>query len=167
MRFLAITECEAWCADHRLARDPAVGVAEAAAPHRARIEFAPHGPAGLEPAAASAILGSLGAWDECLLWVREWGVWPASEDWPAYYALRGRHQERRSIEAAPGHLFRSADRADLASFLLHVLLNGWDAVLLPAASGRALPLRVHVSHDGWAELHAGQPVQLVLEPASS
>jgi hypothetical protein len=89
-------------------------------------------------------------------------VWPSSEDWPRYYALRARHGQRLSIDNAPGHLVTQADPADFPELLLMVLEQGWDAVLLPARDGRVLPLRVNVSHDGWAEVHSAEPAQLTV-----
>lgn len=127
--------------------------------HRSRLVFAPNGRSGHEPAVASAILGALGSWTECLLWVTKWGVWPSAEDWPRYYALRARHGQRLSIDDAPGHLARPADAAEFSELLLQVLEQGWDAVLLPARGGRVVPLRVAVSHDGWAEVHAAEPLE--------
>jgi hypothetical protein len=155
-----------WCREHgaeldepddatvRLRDDPALM-------HRSEFVFAPNGPSGYEPAVAAAILDVLGGWTECLLWITTWRVWPSSEDWPRYYALRARHGQRLSIDDAPGHLATPAD-VDFPDLLLQVLLNGWDAVLLPARDGRVLPLRVKVSHDGWAAVHAAEPVELVV-----
>jgi hypothetical protein len=156
-----------WCREHgaelnepddaapRLRDDPALL-------HRSRLVFAPHGPSGYEPAVASAILDALGSWTECLLWITGWGVWPSSEDWPRYYALRARSGQRLSIDVAPGHLATPADAAEFSELLLQVLEQGWDAVLLPARDGRVIPLRVAVSHDGWTAVHAAEPVVLTV-----
>lgn len=156
-----------WCREHgaeldepdlaspRLRDDPALV-------HRSRLVFAPDGPLGYEPAVASAILDALGGWTECLLWVTRWGVWASSEDWPRYYAFRARHGQRLSIDDAPGHLATSTAAADLSELLLLVLDQGWDAMLLPAHDGRVLPLRIRISHDGWVDVHAAEPVELTV-----
>jgi hypothetical protein len=44
---------------------------------------------GEEGKAAADLVNRLGAWQECVVWVREWGVWPSGEDWPTFYAWRG------------------------------------------------------------------------------
>ncbi|HEU4882580.1 MAG TPA: hypothetical protein VFT45_10055 [Longimicrobium sp.] len=156
-----------WCRTHdaelddpddaapRLRDDPALL-------HHSRLVFAPRGRSGHEPAVAAAIMDALGGWTECLLWITGWGVWPSSEDWPRYYALRARHGQRLSIDVAPGHLVTPADAGEFSELLLQVLEQGWDAVVLPARDGRVLPLRVAVSHDGWVDVHASQPVELTI-----
>jgi hypothetical protein len=156
-----------WCREHgaplddpddaapRLRDDPVLV-------HHSRVVFAPQGPTGHEPAVASAIMDALGGWTECLLWITRWGVWPSAEDWPRYYVLRARQGQRLSIDDAPAHLATSGDVAELSEVLLQVLEQGWDAVLLPARDGCVIPLRVEISHDGWAAVHAAQPVELTV-----
>ncbi|MBB4639617.1 hypothetical protein [Longimicrobium terrae] len=128
--------------------------------HRSQVVFAPNGPTGYEPAVAASVVDALGTWDECLLWVTAWGIWPSSEDWPRYYAWRGRQGSRLSLEAAPGHLATREDEAEFREVVLQVLENGWDAWLLAARGGKLLPLRIRLSHDGWALMEASEPVVL-------
>src|SRR2546429_5133723 len=66
----------------------------------------------IESSVARECVRALGRWDECLLWVRTWGVWGSSENWPAYYALRGARGQRRALEKAPGHLLERVDKED-------------------------------------------------------
>ena len=106
------------------------------------------------PALAAELVDALGPWDEAVLWVTRWGVWPSSEDWPAYYAARGARGERRSIDDAAGHWFDAGERGGLAEFITLVLRNGWDAFVLTARSGRLGALRLRISHDEWAEVQA-------------
>src|SRR5215831_10269720 len=68
-------------------------------------EYANGRRSGREPAAAADLVSRLGEWDECLVSITLWGVWPSSEDWPAFYAWRAARGERRSIQVAPGHEF--------------------------------------------------------------
>jgi hypothetical protein len=125
--------------------------------HAKRATYARGHRSGREWAVAAACVQALGRWDECLLWVRGWGVWPSSEDWPAYYALRGARGERRSLEKAPGHLFTPAEQELLATFLTQVMQNGWDAEVLPVGSKPPATKRVHVSHDEWLEIRSTTP----------
>jgi hypothetical protein len=166
MRILYVSETWGWCRDRGIPDGPGgvpvIAGDDPALPHRRRVVFAPRGPVGHEPAAAAAIRAAIQPWDECLLWVTGWGAWPSSEDWPRYYALRGRHGQRLSLGDAPGHV-AAADDADFRDLLLQVLCNGWDAVLVPVRGGRAADLRVHVSHDGWARVSAAAPVEFRVE----
>jgi hypothetical protein len=113
-------------------------------------------PEGQELEVAAWLLENLGDWDECLLWITLWGVWPSSEDWPAYYSARGDHSERRSLDRAPGHLFTTGDRIALLQFVEVVLKNAWDAHILPAVNGRASNRRVFISHDECVDLLAAR-----------
>ena len=106
---------------------------------------------GREPAVAAAAVRALGAWNECLVWVTEWGVWASGEDWPRFYAWRGAHGERRSLEVAPGHLFSAREAAEMEDLLTPVLENAWDATVLPALAGAPTDRRVVTSHDEWIE----------------
>ena len=117
---------------------------------------------GREPAVAAAAVRALGAWDECLAWLTGWGVWASGEDWPRFYAWRGAHGERRSLEAAPGHLFAAGEAAELEGLLTHILENGWDATLLPARGGAPTDRRVVASHDEWIDVRSRNPVEFTV-----
>ena len=111
-------------------------------------------PEGQEVEIAEWSVGNLKDWDECLLWVTSWGVWPSSENWPGYYKARGDQGERRSLEIAPGHLFTAVESELLKHFLRLVLENAWDAHVLPARGGRGSGTHALVSHDEWVEIRA-------------
>lgn len=163
MQILDVVYVWDWCRTHGVLDEDASPYrirADATLTHRSRVVFAPNGPTGYEPAVTAAVAGALGTWDECLLWVTAWGIWPSSEDWPRYYAWRGRQGTRLSLEAAPGHLATSADIEEFRELVLQVLENGWDALLLAARGGKLLPLRIRFSHDGWALMEASGPVVL-------
>jgi hypothetical protein len=97
-------------------------------------------------------IDALGAWDEALLWITEWDVWPSSVDWPEYYAARGKRGEQRSLHIAPGHLFIRGEQSDVEQFLTMVIRNGWDAHLIASLGGRVTK-RIFASHDEWIYLH--------------
>jgi len=107
---------------------------------------------GLEAAAAHDLLAGFGKWDECLVWITLWGVWPSGEDWPEFYAWRGALGERRSVQVAPGHRFESSEVPSLARLLTLIMKNAWDADILCSRSGRADQLRAKISHDEWYQL---------------
>jgi hypothetical protein len=107
---------------------------------------------GREGVAARDLIAGLGSWDECLVWITSWGVWPSGEDWPRFYAWRGALSERRSLNVAPGHRFDSGEFVLLAELLELIMQNAWDADILCSRNGRADGLRGKISHDEWYQL---------------
>lgn len=107
---------------------------------------------GREADAAAELVAALGEWDECLVWITLWGVWPSSEDWPEFYAWRGSRGERRSLRKAPGHLFDRSELTALAHLVELVMKNAWDADILCSRGGRADRVRARVSHDEWYQV---------------
>ncbi len=85
---------------------------------------------------------------EVLLWVKEWGIWPSSENWNLYHRLREVQGNRESLQETSGHVFDAKELDDLATFLQVGILFGWDLSVL------AVPdhARLFVSHDGYVEL---------------
>ena len=157
MRFLERIEIVEWCtsngialdADGDLKLDPRLASTSTAT-------YATSGRSGLEPEVAAAAVDALGSFDSCLLWAVGWGIWPSSEDWPAFYALREDQNERRSIDQSPGHLFGSDEADSLLRFLTSALENGWDAQVIPMLEG-VNARRLRVSHDGYVELASIEP----------
>jgi hypothetical protein len=99
MRFLEIGEILEWCDALGVAVDD--GRRPSADPslaHTARRLYASGQRSGRESSVARAAVRALGSWDHCLLWITQVGVWPSTEDWPAYYAMRGQLGEKRSVE---------------------------------------------------------------------
>jgi len=93
------------------------------------------------------IARSLEPYDECLMWVTQWGVWSSSENLHLFYRLRETYGERRPLYDAPGHLFLNYEGSDLTSFIELGLLFGWDFYLLPNLDYA----RAFVSHDEFLE----------------
>lgn len=79
---------------------------------------------------SNRIASYLEPFDECLLWVTLWGVWPSSENLHLYYRLRHTYGERRQLADSPGHLFLRHENADLATFIFLAVLFGWYFFLL-------------------------------------
>ena len=114
-----------------------------------------HGPgSGREGTAAAELVTGLGSWEECLVWITGWGVWPSGENWPQFYAWRGTFAEPRSLDIAPGHRFGRDEAARLTELLTLIMANAWDADVLCSRQGRADGLRGRISHDEWYELLA-------------
>jgi len=107
---------------------------------------------GHERAAAEGLVRALDPWDECLVWITGWGVYPSGEDWPTFYAWRGAKDERRSLEIAPGHRL-DRDEAELLTELLTLIMeNAWDAEILGARGASAVVVRGYICHDEWFEV---------------
>jgi len=91
--------------------------------------------------------------DECLLWVTLWGVWPSSENWHLYYRVREGYGDRRQLADAPGHLFAKHESADLATFIQLALISGWDFYLITSPPYHT----AFVSHDEFMEFYTDDP----------
>jgi len=147
MRFLEESEIQNWCNSHGIALDlPFTS--------ERRVQYSGKDQSAAATPISKECVDSLGDWSECLLLVAEWGIWPSSEDWPAYYEARGFFHEKRSIDIAPGHLFDNLDSNLLVEFLTLVIQNGWNAYVLPVLNGNAGTSLVYVSHDDWLEFRS-------------
>jgi hypothetical protein len=120
-------------------------------PSLRRREYASGRKSGQEGTAVADLIHGLGPWDECLVCVTLWGVWASGEDWPQFYAWRGRLGERRSLDVAPGHRFVRDETALLGELLTLIMENAWDADILCAEGGTATRTRAKISHDEWYE----------------
>ena len=152
MEFLEDNQISEWASERGLERGEGFDVQLPDLASGGRRSYAWGGRSGREREAAVELVGCLGPWDECLVWVRHWDVWPSSEDWPKFYGWRGRLGERRSLERAGGHRFDSGESELLAELLTIIMENAWDADILCARSGRADGLRGRISHDEWYEI---------------
>ena len=155
MTFLELNEVWEWCRTRGVALDTNQDLLPVSSGERLRETFTFGSSSGLAGAEAARVarrcVSALDAWDETLLWITGWGVWPSSEDWPTYYAARGGKGERRSLDVTPGHLFHGRERGACEAFLAVVLANGWDAHLLAAMEG-SVHRRAFVSHDQWVQV---------------
>ena len=152
MEFIEDNQIREWCAERGIPCDdegkppPEYSIVESKLfGHAAE-------PRGQESAIAAWCVQALGRWDECLLWITLWGVWPSSEDWPTYYAARGMQGERRSIGVAPGHLFARGEEDLLTQFVELTLLNAWNAHVVPVSGGIPTRRRLLISHDEYIEI---------------
>ena len=163
MQFLYDSEVELWCAERGLTAGDRESLRDRLyfdpPSERRRSWYNPNAPQSAAALAAAA-LAEISGWDEAVLWVTRWGVWPSSEDWPAYYAARGRRDERRSIDEVPGHRFFQGEGDVLEEFTVLALQNGWDAFILAERGGQISSRRLRISHDEWIEVQDEQAGQI-------
>jgi hypothetical protein len=89
MDFLEHNEICAWATERGLRCGTGLKLQLPEFESQARKTYANGHRSGLEGAAARDLVASLGSWDECLVCITGWGVWPSGEDWPQFYAWRG------------------------------------------------------------------------------
>ena len=94
---------------------------------------------------AHAIAQQLPELSECVLWVKEYGIWTALDNRHLYYRVRQSYGDRRSITDAPGHEFVKHEYVDLVMFLELTIRLGWGAVVFASRPQAAC----FISHDGW------------------
>ena len=156
MECLELNQICAWAEERGLKRSDGFEVCLPELPSRHWRTYAEGRRTGHERAAADDFIARLGRWDECLVWVRSWSVWPSGENWPEFYTWRGAQEERRSLEIAPGHRFVGDEVDRLAELVTLVMENAWDADVLCSRHGRADEVRGTISHDEWCEVFALQ-----------
>jgi hypothetical protein len=145
MRFHTLDECERWSAIHGL------GVAPARSPFPGEHYeiVVPLSPLWNRTAWFASLLAQyMGPFEECLLWVTQYGVWPSTENMHLFDRLRYSYGEKRPLDDAPGQVFLTDDLADLCSFIQICLLCLWDFHLIANPS----QTRVFVSHDEFVHL---------------
>ncbi len=152
MEFLEDNQICEWASKHALEIGERLEVRLPDLLSQGRKPYARGRRSGREAALAAEIVGALGSWDECLVWIRLWGVWPSGEDWPRFYSWRGTLGERRSLQVAPGHHFFSGETQLVIQLLTMIMENAWDAEILCSRSGRADGRRGRICHDEWYEI---------------
>jgi hypothetical protein len=161
MGFLTPEECWRWAEKHSFHFDSKPRYADLEAGGFSAYKFAIPSDAGRRVALARLLWESVAQGQaEALLWIVDWSVWPSGEHLPLAMSLRAALGEARSIDEAPGHLFRLGEDADAISFVSVALLFLWDAYLLSAGGETA----VFVSHDEYGVVltrnpDAGLPIQ--------
>jgi hypothetical protein len=90
-----------------------------------------------------------------LLWPTEWGIW-GDEAEPIYYRIRQSYADHRLLHEAPGHLFLTHEREDLATFIQLTILNGWGGFILSHTNY----LNAFISHDEYVEFFADEQLHI-------
>ena len=162
MRITEINEICEWCAEYGLVVEDSFKVNFPSYSHSAKFFYEVDGKPKHSSEAATACLKSFGAWDETLVWITQWGIWPSSEDWPDFYNWRGSQGEKRELHKAPGHFF-NFDEAEMLFELVERIINfGWDAQLLVRTNQMIAQKGAFISHDGFITLSSASQISVVL-----
>ena len=143
MRFYTDEECEDWLKGCGLVK-PDCGEKSAAI----RLSF-PKDIAGTFRW-ANWIAANLTFGVPCLLWIREWDIFPSTENLHLYYSLRHAAHDYRLLHEAPGHLFLNYETSTMTSFLQIAMLNGWGGYAFNQNGYVAL----FFSHDEYFDFYA-------------
>jgi hypothetical protein len=79
-----------------------------------------------------------------LIWLDRWDIGAAALEKPGWRILedmRRAHGDLRSLEIAPGELFRRDEFVELQAFLILVMAYGWSAYFVPSIGGYFLDFR--------------------------
>jgi len=90
----------------------------------------------------------LGEWDEALLWVTDWGIWPSSENQYTYYRVRQSYGDTHNVKEYPGHLFEKGETKDLLSFVELLVWFGWGFHIVTVPKS----IQCFHSHDEWLRI---------------
>jgi hypothetical protein len=90
------------------------------------------------------------------LWLTTWGVWNPQVEAIGFKMLeqfRRGYGENRSLESAPGHLFRDDEFTEAVCCLLPPVMVGWDGYYVPHWAYGRLDYFVSFSHDSFLDVH--------------
>lgn len=110
-------------------------------------------------AIAKRVVSWLGDFGSCLFWIHEYGIWPSSENWHLYYALRASYGDRRQLGEAPGHFVLEHEKTDLVTLVDIAIRFGWGAHILPAP----ISTYAYLSHDGWMHIETKTGQEQILK----
>jgi hypothetical protein len=148
MKFLDDISCAAWCDERGYrTRRTMYGLHEPVL--REDVPFtdlAYPDDSGHKVALSKEIVHWSQSFESCLIWVREFGVWPSSEHRPLYDRFREALGDTGGLGSASGHLVERSDRDDAISVVALSLLFFWDVYVLPPTPG----LVFFASHDEYA-----------------
>lgn len=105
---------------------------------------------------ARYIADVLKAFDEAIVWIDEFMVWPSAENWPLFHGFRRSFGETRVLIDAPGHLVTPADSDAVFSLLSMVLYFVWGAIAAPGSGD----LLIRISHDEMADIYLNRDLDL-------
>lgn len=100
----------------------------------------------------------LGTFKECVMWPVDYGIWPSSENWSLYEALRLRFGSAEPLNTAPVHVFANDETPALMSFMHVAIEFGW-GVLLAAVPKVCI---VFLSHDGWMKVVHDDAIDVIV-----
>ena len=82
--------------------------------------------------------------DGGFVWLRQWKVGVselARPGWRIIEAIRRAHGDPRSLDIAPGQLFRHDEFVELHAFLIQIMAYGWGAYFVPSFGDYLLHFR--------------------------
>lgn len=143
MIFISNEQCQLWVQEN------CPGVEIATSPDdNATLAYSIPADSSAKTCLARAIVAELTFFKPGLLWITEWGVFPSGENIELFRGYRFSLGEKRALNAAPGHIFESSDRAGVEALVALSLYFYWDIALL---EGDAC-LAARASHDEWIEV---------------
>src|SRR3569833_2996436 len=143
MRFYTDKECEQWLSERKRVKPDTVP--------ESQVEMVSYPAKPYQIfALAQWMAQSLTYRQPTLIWATEWDIWPSSENWHLYYAIRHSYGDVRLLHEAPGHLFLGHEAEDLASFIQLAMLNGWGGYILTYADY----VNAFFSHDEFIKFFA-------------
>jgi hypothetical protein len=89
------------------------------------------------------------------LWITQWGVWNdmvEAVSLKAIERIRQGYGENRSLNTAPGHIFRHDEFVESVSCLVQPMLVGWDAYYIPRWAWGKMDYFLSVSHDSFLQI---------------
>lgn len=104
---------------------------------------------GARTCIARMLSGYIDATEPGLLLVKEWGVWPSSENMALFDGYRKSLGESRCIHEAPGHLFDGSDLTSVECLLDLALYFLWNTLLVDGAGSMV----AFTSHDEWFSVY--------------
>jgi len=114
-------------------------------------------------AVAANVVSWLGDFDQCLLLITEYGIWPSSENLHLYYKLREAYKEKSKLHDSPGHLFEHGEQADLTTYLSLAIQFGWGGYLLP----EPCTVELNLSHNGIIDVNTKLKMDMVRNSLAS
>ena len=98
---------------------------------------------GIKTALSKNIIPMLLSSPECLIWIREYGVWPSNQNMALFEMLRNSLGETRPLSQAPGHLCTGKDMQLCESLLDLILYFYWGALIVGSKGEYA----INISHN--------------------
>jgi hypothetical protein len=128
--------------------------------HQQHLVFNPDGKPRSQIHTVDKCLSAVGSWNECLVVLTLWDIWPSSEDWPRFYAWRAKHLVKRSLDTAPGHLFQQNETSEVRELLSQAFEYGWEGYVFFCNQASSFDSILFFSHDDWLEIRSDQKILL-------
>jgi hypothetical protein len=125
MKCLAPNECSDWLRERGIVESP---YGQDTAPDVLCLQFEPPEKPSELTAFTRALFDSFGEFPGALVVFTDWELYHPDE-MAVFESLRRSHGDRRPLIDAPGHLFKSEERAEAIAHIYLAVLFGWTAYL--------------------------------------